>query len=68
MTLIILSNIHIKKHIKIIFLNTKKYLYKPVWDYGGDCNSKYFSLRNILKYFFLFFKKLFLRSTYQNDL
>ena len=50
-----------------IFTTIQKYQIKIVWECGCGCFSKCFSCRNVLKWYFFIFKKLFLRSAHQND-
>ena len=56
-------------YIDIVILKKciKIYQHEPVWECGCGCFSKCFLCQNTSKWYFLFFKKLFLRSAYQND-
>jgi hypothetical protein len=52
--------------LNIFNKSCSKYVF--VWDCGNGEGLKCFSLRNTSKWSFLFFKKLFLTSPYQNNL
>jgi hypothetical protein len=41
---------------------------ETIWKYSCFYFVKYFLFRNVLKYYFFIFKKLFLILMYQNDL